>query len=262
MEFKPIQTEYNGYLFRSRLEARWAIFFDSLGVKYHYKIEGFEINGVRYLPDFWLPKSKRWIEIKGPEPKDSDFNKAGLLAAATNNRVIMFCQDVWHDISTYTFYSNRPRNDRLPWYVETAIMNGDIEIAISIIKTHKDSYWDPEIRKISRIISEMKTSQDDYQAMIAEGLQEDLEEIVSYKKELQGYVTHIVNEPYRVLMNYHYWVECSHCGLVAISNINEECPRCSTDYDMVLSFRRSGPKLMKAFTSARQARFGHSNQSY
>lgn len=29
-QFTAIQTEYNGYLFRSRLEARWAVFFDAL----------------------------------------------------------------------------------------------------------------------------------------------------------------------------------------------------------------------------------------
>lgn len=50
---KPIETLYNGYRFRSRLEARWAVFLDSLGVKYEYEPEGFELpDGTRYLPDF------------------------------------------------------------------------------------------------------------------------------------------------------------------------------------------------------------------
>lgn len=50
---KPIETHYNGYRFRSRLEARWAVFFDSLGVEYEYEPEGFELDdGTRYLPDF------------------------------------------------------------------------------------------------------------------------------------------------------------------------------------------------------------------
>ena len=31
---KPIETVYNGYRFRSRLEARWAVFFDALGITY------------------------------------------------------------------------------------------------------------------------------------------------------------------------------------------------------------------------------------
>ena len=60
MEIKAIETEYNGYKFRSRLEARWAVFFDAAGIKYEYEPEGFEIKVnseemYRYLPDFYLP---------------------------------------------------------------------------------------------------------------------------------------------------------------------------------------------------------------
>lgn len=53
MEIKAIQTEYKGYLFRSRLEARWAIFFDACNMEWEYEPEGlvFE-DGVNYLPDF------------------------------------------------------------------------------------------------------------------------------------------------------------------------------------------------------------------
>lgn len=52
-EIKAIETPYNGYRFRSRLEARWAVFFDALGVKYEYEPEGFLLpSGKRYLPDF------------------------------------------------------------------------------------------------------------------------------------------------------------------------------------------------------------------
>ena len=54
MDIKPIETKYNGFRFRSRLEARWAVFFDMIGLKYEYEIEGFEMNGVRYLPDFYI----------------------------------------------------------------------------------------------------------------------------------------------------------------------------------------------------------------
>ena len=50
---KAIETEYNGYKFRSRLEARWAVFFDALGVFYEYEPEGFQIDdSTYYLPDF------------------------------------------------------------------------------------------------------------------------------------------------------------------------------------------------------------------
>lgn len=54
-DLKAIQTEYKGYRFRSRLEARWAVFFDTLGVKWEYEPEGYDLgNGVYYLPDFLL----------------------------------------------------------------------------------------------------------------------------------------------------------------------------------------------------------------
>lgn len=74
-KIKAIETEYNGYRFRSRLEARWAVFFDSLGIEYEYEIEGFEIDGVRYLPDFYIPSIDRWFEIKGKPLSISEIKK-------------------------------------------------------------------------------------------------------------------------------------------------------------------------------------------
>ena len=69
MDIKPIETVYKGYRFRSRLEARWAVFFDAAGVRWEYEKEGFELsNGERYLPDFWLPNNGIWVEVKGEDP--------------------------------------------------------------------------------------------------------------------------------------------------------------------------------------------------
>lgn len=54
-EIKPIETIYKGYKFRSRLEARWAVFFDACNVKWEYEPEGYDLgDGVCYLPDFLL----------------------------------------------------------------------------------------------------------------------------------------------------------------------------------------------------------------
>jgi hypothetical protein len=49
---RPIQTRYAGCHFRSRLEARWAVFFDHLGIRWDYEPEGFETSAGPYLPDF------------------------------------------------------------------------------------------------------------------------------------------------------------------------------------------------------------------
>jgi hypothetical protein len=62
---KAIQTRYKGYHFRSRLEARYAIFFDHLGIKWEYELEGYEINNKDgYLPDFYLTEFDIFAEVK------------------------------------------------------------------------------------------------------------------------------------------------------------------------------------------------------
>lgn len=69
---KAIETEYKGYRFRSRLEARWAVFFDACGVRWDYEPEGFLLdNGQYYLPDFLLHDVEGritgdlYVEVKG-----------------------------------------------------------------------------------------------------------------------------------------------------------------------------------------------------
>ena len=65
---KAIDTQYKGYNFRSRLEARWAVFFDALGLKWEYEPEGFELDdGTKYLPDFkvqYPDGGEQWFEVK------------------------------------------------------------------------------------------------------------------------------------------------------------------------------------------------------
>lgn len=58
------QTSYKGYLFRSRLEARWAYFFDLMGIEYEYEKETYDLPSGGYLPDFWLPGVNLWAEVK------------------------------------------------------------------------------------------------------------------------------------------------------------------------------------------------------
>lgn len=73
----PIQTYYNGYHFRSRLEARWAVFFDLVNIKYEYETEGYTLpNGDQYLPDFYLPTFQTYVEIKHANLGDEDLTAA------------------------------------------------------------------------------------------------------------------------------------------------------------------------------------------
>jgi len=61
---RAIETVYSGYKFRSRLEAKWAVFFDTLSIRYEYEKEGYDLDGIWYLPDFWMPDWNCWVEIK------------------------------------------------------------------------------------------------------------------------------------------------------------------------------------------------------
>ncbi len=83
-EIKPIETEYNGYKFRSRLEARWAVFFDAAGIEYEYEPDGYQgCDGIKYLPDFKL-RDGVFVEVKGSdEMLERDFKK---LSAAIDFR--------------------------------------------------------------------------------------------------------------------------------------------------------------------------------
>jgi hypothetical protein len=72
-ELKPLVTmpaEFDGIKYRSRNEARWAVFFNELGIRFAYEEEGFDLGGgIRYLPDFHIPfqdKFRRdmYFEIK------------------------------------------------------------------------------------------------------------------------------------------------------------------------------------------------------
>lgn len=72
MAIKAIETHYDGYRFRSRLEARWAVFFNQANIPYEYEIEGVVVDGKAYLPDFYLPWFDCFVEVK-PTEIDSEY---------------------------------------------------------------------------------------------------------------------------------------------------------------------------------------------
>ena len=80
MNIKPIETLYKGYRFRSRTEARWAVFFDALGIEWEYEKEGYDLGELGwYLPDFWLPEWACFAEVKGSKFSQEEFEKAAAL---------------------------------------------------------------------------------------------------------------------------------------------------------------------------------------
>ena len=95
-DFTAIQTRYAQCFFRSRLEARYAVFFDTLGVKWEYEKEGFVLPHFGcYLPDFWLPEFRVWVEIKGSVEMDywtatAPEQKLRMLCKKTTDRGFLF----------------------------------------------------------------------------------------------------------------------------------------------------------------------------
>ena len=116
---KPIQTRYKGYNFRSRTEARWAVFFDALNVKFQYEPEGFELkNRVWYLPDFYVDNffgTGGYFEVKpASEPSQEDLDKLELLYEATDSYV--FLLNGPPDFKYYRAFTDKHR-----WGAEEAI---------------------------------------------------------------------------------------------------------------------------------------------
>jgi hypothetical protein len=71
MEIHAIETVYEGYRFRSRLEAKWACVFDVLGWEWQY--EPIDLKG--YIPDFVLDFYKPiLVEVKPVLTRD-DFDQ-------------------------------------------------------------------------------------------------------------------------------------------------------------------------------------------
>lgn len=90
-KLKAKPSVYGGITYRSRIEGRWAVFFDSLRLRHEYEREGYDLgDGVGYLPDFWLPDLDLWLEVKGADPEDDACDKAHRLAVASGKRVMVF----------------------------------------------------------------------------------------------------------------------------------------------------------------------------
>ena len=108
MKIKAIETEFKGYKFRSRLEARWAVFFETLGCDWEYEPEGFDLNGLYYLPDFKVAypndRGHIWFEVKSSIMKltTDDIKKMTLFAKHVES---IYLLDGTPDFGSYLNFS-------------------------------------------------------------------------------------------------------------------------------------------------------------
>jgi hypothetical protein len=87
---KAINTHFDNLYFRSRLEARWAVYFKSLGIEYVYEMEGYNFDGFNYLPDFYFPKYDFYGEVKHKHFGDVDAEKWDRFVTNIKKPLIIF----------------------------------------------------------------------------------------------------------------------------------------------------------------------------
>lgn len=90
---KALPTTYNGIRYRSRTEARWAVFFDLVGIHARYEEEGYQTSSGPYLPDFVIRFGEKdaFFEVKGQDPTERERALAVALARDANAHVFIAC---------------------------------------------------------------------------------------------------------------------------------------------------------------------------
>jgi hypothetical protein len=87
--------------YKSRLEARWAVFFDILGVETLYEYEGYQLPSGWYLPDFYVPLMDAWFEVKPTEFTKHEDQLCEELSTVTQQRVVMLSGNITHKDNPY-----------------------------------------------------------------------------------------------------------------------------------------------------------------
>lgn len=117
---QPIPTDYKGVLFRSRLEASWAEYFDFELICWSYEPEGFRLsNGANYLPDFYLPNIDMFVECRGTMQRS--LRKSALFAKDSGRSMLLALPEGRFYVCTHA-HTDEP--GRTTEYVE-ALFSGD-----------------------------------------------------------------------------------------------------------------------------------------
>lgn len=137
-DLKAIETRWNGYRFRSRLEARWSVFFTELGIKFYYEREGFDLDGEPYLPDFhipdfelneikgtWQESAERcfYVEIKPTRPTQAELIKAAKLAKHTGMPVLLVSGEPYEECYQMLLIRKTKKTGRKNFIIEGTMVD-------------------------------------------------------------------------------------------------------------------------------------------
>jgi hypothetical protein len=135
---KPIETVYGGYRFRSRLEARWAVFLDVLHARWVYEPEGYQLRTGPFLPDFWLPDSKLWLEIK---PDGGECKHAQALFEEQGWPVAVGCGLPGERLSVWVCEIGHHGCSNMLEEDSSWCLNKAGNLAISVQRDHEHTFW-------------------------------------------------------------------------------------------------------------------------
>jgi hypothetical protein len=264
-----------------------AVFFTTLGIEYRYEPEGYMLEGTPYLPDFFLPEYDCFVEIKGQEPTDEEYEKARLLAIYTSKEVYIFAGDVWipGEKGSYKGFPFRP--PRLYAYPDSEHLGGpstrevkvlpdvlaileklddaDIEFHVSKHSHNQDAYITLALDKfflglgeLQDISSVLDTLQDQLRVLT------ELKPLLArYERELfetfdvseEGWGVEFLGMKGSVGWEDYCWYECINCGALSIDIGNPTRHSCNENR-LIPTSRNNTSRLKMAYTAARQARFG------
>jgi len=83
------ETVYCGKVFKSHLAARWAVYFDVIGIKYEYASKEVILSDKKVTPDFWLPQVGMYAYVNNTKFTDSEVSLIDDIVMETDYPVLM-----------------------------------------------------------------------------------------------------------------------------------------------------------------------------
>lgn len=123
-------TMFDGCMYRSRLEARYAVFLKTLQIQFTYELMTFHLPGGRsYTPDFYLTDLKLFIELKPCYPHIEEMELCEQVAALGHDIALVFGSDFVVPLQSSSLtrhYTHRNALRGILWEYPGKIVPGDV----------------------------------------------------------------------------------------------------------------------------------------
>lgn len=232
-QLKAIETRYDGRLFRSRREARWAVFFKEAGIDAEYEEQGYDLGEAGwYLPDFHVNKgthAEHFFEVKGVTPTSEELAKAAALGEQSKLPVYVYYAEP--RLPAPAALTDMTEQAWLDWMEQ----NFDRDMARSWLASTSCPSW-------SVRVDLHRTWSDDYGPTAFRALRTRKGKGITRAAEW-------------------WYMDCPHCGLVVPKLYGQVglCPSLPDDHDpaypLYPQFRHATKRLQDAYSAARSERF-------